>query len=31
MIQRYEVGPRLSEGTLSRGGDHNDGMETIVR
>jgi nitrite reductase/ring-hydroxylating ferredoxin subunit len=25
------VGPRLTEGTLSRGGDHNDGLETIVR
>jgi nitrite reductase/ring-hydroxylating ferredoxin subunit len=25
------VGPRLTEGTLSRGGEHNDGMETIVR
>jgi nitrite reductase/ring-hydroxylating ferredoxin subunit len=25
------VGPKLTEGTLSRGGEHNDGMETIVR
>ncbi len=25
------VGPRLTEGTKARGGDHNDGMETITR
>jgi nitrite reductase/ring-hydroxylating ferredoxin subunit len=25
------VGPRLTEGTAHRGGDHNDGLETIVR
>ncbi|MDP2308700.1 MAG: Rieske (2Fe-2S) protein [Pseudomonadota bacterium] len=25
------VGPRLTEGTKARGGDHNDGLETITR
>jgi nitrite reductase/ring-hydroxylating ferredoxin subunit len=25
------VGPRLTEGTGARGGDHNDGLETITR
>lgn len=25
------VGPKLTEGTKARGGDHNDGMETIIR
>jgi nitrite reductase/ring-hydroxylating ferredoxin subunit len=25
------IGPRLTEGTGERGGDHNDGMETIIR
>ncbi|MFZ5480766.1 MAG: Rieske (2Fe-2S) protein [Myxococcota bacterium] len=25
------IGPRLTEGTGERGGDHNDGLETITR
>lgn len=28
---KIEIGRRLTEGTAARGGDHNDGMETITR